>query len=135
MVRADGKAKAQPRRQSTVADVATAVAGAAVAAAHAVVAATEASTAQPTEQPTDDNSDEVSVPWPPPPSELGYRWWFARGCEPLTDGVYILTALQNRGVDGDKPVPRGQLQGWKTCEPALKRASETGVSITMVYWK
>ena len=78
---------------------------------------------------------EDPVVWPPPSNSVGYRYWFARGVQGIPDGCYSLSALVARGVDADAPVPKGLLQGFKTVEPAVRRAAETGVSFSVFYWR
>ena len=53
----------------------------------------------------------------------------------LPDGVYTFPALQNRGVNIDAPPPKGQLQGWKGPEAALKRARASGADYSRIFWR
>ena len=76
-----------------------------------------------------------AVPWPPSCSELGLRFWYARGYPGLEDGIYTFDALASCGVDPDKPAATGPLEGFKTPEPTLRRARSTGVRATVVFWK
>ena len=77
----------------------------------------------------------LAVPWPPPPSSSGLRFWFARGYPHLEDGIYTFPALANKGVDPERPAAEGLLAGWKTADPVLRRARATGVDRTVVYWR
>ena len=76
-----------------------------------------------------------AVQWPPSPSALGLRFWYARGYPGLEDGIYTTLALTNRGVDPEKPAATGLLDGFKTPEPTLRRAQNRGVSEASAYWR
>ena len=113
---------------------AEAAAQAAIAAAHAAQAAAAAADASEEGASSVDTSADA-VPWPPSPSALGLRFWFARGYPGLGDGVYTFDALANRGVDPERPSAVGLLEGFKTPEPTLRRARNTGVQESSVFWR
>ena len=72
--------------------------------------------------------------FPPYPSQSGNRWWFAREYPELEDGILTAKGLQNEGVDPEVPRARGSLLGFKTSDPTLRRAKETGVRTSVVHW-
>ena len=72
--------------------------------------------------------------FPPNPSQSGYRWWFSREFPALEDGIWTAKALQNEGVDPEVPHAQGLLLGFKTSDPTLRRAKETGVKTSIVHW-
>jgi len=113
---------------------AEAAAQAAAAAAHAAQAAHAAADASEEGANSADISTEA-VPWPPPSSALGLRFWYARGYPGLTDGIYTFEALLNRGVHPERPSAVGLLEGFKTSEPTLRRARNTGVRESSVFWR
>lgn len=116
------------------AQAATQAVEAANAAATAAAYAAAAEAARGSEEPSVSTSS-ASVPWPPTPSGLGMRFWYARGYPGLEDGIYIALALRNRGVDPDAPIAEGLLVGWKTADPTLRRAQASGVEQTTVFWR
>ena len=73
--------------------------------------------------------------WPPVASQNGNRFWLARDFPDLEDGVYTAAALLSRGVDPDRPAASGLLQGWKTAEPALRRALSWGRESSLIFWR
>ena len=53
----------------------------------------------------------------------------------MEDGIYTAQALANNGVDPERPAAEGPLAGWKTADPVLRRARNTGLDRTVVYWR
>ena len=126
------------RAAGAAAEAATVAARAAEAAAAAVEASEERAqcrTCGGSRHTSEHHTITDAVQWPPSPSALGLRFWYARGYPGLEDGIYTTLAPTNRGVDPEKPAATGLLDGFKTPEPALRRAQNTGVSETSVYWR
>ena len=119
---------------SAARQAAEAAAQAAIAAARAAEAAAAAAEASEEGARNVDTSTDA-VPWPPSCSPLGLRYWYARGYPGLEDGIHTYDALTNCGVDPDKPAPVGLLEGFKTPEPTLRRARNTGVRSSEVFWR
>ena len=120
---------------SAARQAAEAAAQAAVAAARAAEAAALAAQAagEPVTTPVDTSLD--AVPWPPSCSPAGLRYWYARGYPGLEDGIHTYDALVSCGVDPARPAPVGLLEGFKTPEPTLRRARNTGVRVSELYWR
>ena len=76
-----------------------------------------------------------AVQWPPPPSLRGQRFWFARGYPGIEDGVHTSVSLKNRGVDPEKPAAEGLFVAFKTADPTLRRAQNTGEAQSAIYWR
>ena len=120
---------------SAARQAAEAAAQAAIAAARAAEAAAFAARAaeDPAASPVDTSLE--AVPWPPSCSPSGLRFWYARGYPGLEDGIHTFDALVSCGVDPERPAPVGLLEGFKTPEPTLRRARNTGVRVSELYWR
>ena len=76
----------------------------------------------------------ASTEYPPNPAADLNRWWFAREYPNLEDGIWTAAALEGAGVNPAVPQAKGLLAGSKGCDPALRKAKETGVQTTIVHW-
>ena len=126
------------RAAEAAAEAAAAAARAAEAAAAAVEASEETAqcrTCGGSHHSSEHHTITDAVQWPPSASALGWRFWYARGYPGLGDGIYTFLALTNRGVDPEKPAATGLLDGFVTPVPTLRRAQNTGVSESSVFWR
>ena len=118
------------QRAAAAAQAAEAATAASIAAAEALRAAERAAVLA-----AESGSSTDPVQWPPIACGNGNRFFLAREYPGLEDGVYTVPALLTRGVDADRPAATGLLQGWKTVDPALRRAQAQGTDTTTVFWK
>lgn len=126
---------ARERTAAATAAAASAAASAARAAADAAVLAAEA--AEEANREGHDPSTTTAVnPFPPDPNEHGQRLWYvAEGYKGLDEGIYTTVSLRNRGIMVNEAHPTGQCDGWKTCDPSLRKAASKGAATTTIYWR
>ena len=134
-----GRASSSPPSRTAAAAAARAAEAAEAAAREALRAAAEAARAAERESHGASGSDGVqtsvdSKEWPPPPNKSKKRFFYVREFPGLDDGVYTTIALRNRGVDPEEERAVGLLDGWVGAEPALRRAHDTGVDRTTIFW-